>query len=204
MTRNYRSELREEQAAATRERILDAAHVLLGTTRPVDLAWAAVAAHARVSVRTVYRHFPRPEDLFLALSDRLMGQIFGPSMQQPTTLAEGAEVLRRQFELLEEDPALFRLFFAVPTRSRRADGQLERLFASQLAGVPAAQRPLAVGLLDLLCSPYAWDVLHAYYGADGAQAHRAVLVGVRATLDYLSEHPDALDPDGPDPDLEDR
>lgn len=99
MGRRYRSPLREEQSAATRERILDAAHGLLKHTRPVDLAWSRVAEAASVSERTVYRHFPRPEDLFMALSDRLLGQLGPPPGSGSPTLREAVDSFRRQLEL---------------------------------------------------------------------------------------------------------
>jgi AcrR family transcriptional regulator len=195
MTRPYRSDLRDDQAAATRERILDAAHRLLGTTRPVDLAYADVAREANVSVRTLYRHFPAPEDLFLALSDRLLTEILGAEKQMPTDVPSALQVMRRQFELLERDPALYRVFFAVPTRSRHGGpGPLfEAIFGERLAAVPEAQRRQVWALLDLLGSPYAWDVLHANWGADGERAYRAAMFGMRAVLELAEREPALLD-----------
>lgn len=198
MTRAYRSKVRDEQAAATRERILDAAHELLQTTRPVDLSWADVARVAGTSTRTVYRHFPEPQALFLALSDRLLAAVVPEGL--PTALGPALELVRRQFATLEEDPALFRLFFAVPTLSRYDQAGLYRgILGSKLAGVPEEQHRALFGVVDLLGSPYAWDVLHANWGLDARRASRAVEVAMRALLDHLAEHPTALDPDGPPP-----
>ncbi len=199
MTRAYQSRLREEQAAATRERILDAAHELLRTTRPVDLAWADVARVAGTSTRTVYRHFPQPEALFLALSDRLLGAIT-PDGVIPTELRPALDTVRAQFEALEADPALFRLYFAVPTISRYdQEATYRAILGDRLAAVPAEHHRTAFAVLDLLGSPYAWDVLHANWGLDARRAFRAAEVAMRALLDHLAERPDALDPDGPDP-----
>lgn len=68
--RSYRSELREQQSVATRERILDA------TTRVIarglaEVTVPAVAREAGVSVPTVYRHFGTKRDLLAALQPHL-------------------------------------------------------------------------------------------------------------------------------------
>lgn len=201
MTRTYRSELRAEQVEITRTRIVEAAWSLLRTTRPVDLSYADVAREAAVSKRTVYRHFPTPDALFLAVSDRVFGDLVDEATYD--NLEAAARAVHRQFALMESDPAVFRAFFAVPSRSRN-DGNavIERLFAPLLGHLPAAQRRLAHGLIDLLVSPYAWDVLHANWGCDADEAYRAVLVGLRAVVDHLVAHPDSLDPASALPELE--
>lgn len=200
MVRVYRSKLREQHAAATRAQILDAAWALLATTRPADLRYEAIAERAEVSVRTVYRHFPTSDHLFLGLSDRLFAILAGPDGGSPTHRSDGPAFLRRQFEAMERDPAVFRAFFAVPTRSRiQGPHPLEVAFADVLDRVPEAQRRAAIGLLDLVCSPYAWDVLHANWGCDARQVTRASLVAIQALLDALQRDPGALDPDLPDP-----
>lgn len=63
--RPYSSELRQEQAEATRARILAAAMAEMspGTT---ELPFEKVAARVPVSVRTVYRYFPTQHDLLIA------------------------------------------------------------------------------------------------------------------------------------------
>jgi AcrR family transcriptional regulator len=59
--RPYRSQLRAEQAAETRARILDAAlRVMAG---PRDIAIPDVAREAGVSIPTIYRHFGTKDDL---------------------------------------------------------------------------------------------------------------------------------------------
>ena len=62
---SYHSPLRQSQSAATRERIVKACVTLMQLG--ADLTYAAVAATAEVQERTVYRHFPRKEDLEAAL-----------------------------------------------------------------------------------------------------------------------------------------
>ena len=68
--RSYRSDLRAEQAATTRERILDAT-VRVMARGLADVTVPAVAREAGVSVPTVYRHFGTKRDLLAALQPHL-------------------------------------------------------------------------------------------------------------------------------------
>ena len=66
--RTYNSRLRQEQAEATRERILAAMADLLQTEGRVELVTnRAVAAAAGVTEVTVYRHFPSRDVLLRGL-----------------------------------------------------------------------------------------------------------------------------------------
>jgi len=93
--RGYRSELREQQAAATGERILDA------TTRVIarglaEVTVPAVAREAGVSVPTVYRHFGTKRDLLAALQPHLQRRVGIDRIAQP----ESIEGLRGTLESL--------------------------------------------------------------------------------------------------------
>jgi AcrR family transcriptional regulator len=68
--RSYESRLRIDQAAATRERILDALLRTMGRGI-AELSIPAVAREAGVSVPTVYRHFGTKADLLAALAPYL-------------------------------------------------------------------------------------------------------------------------------------
>src|SRR5262245_2104929 len=59
----YRSPLRESQAAATRARIVEIASQEITPTNLGKLTFADVARRAKVSERTVYRHFPTLREL---------------------------------------------------------------------------------------------------------------------------------------------
>ena len=69
----YHSPLRASQAAATRERIVAACVALMH--RGADLTYASVATEAGVQERTVYRHFPKKEDLEAALWDWIVQRL---------------------------------------------------------------------------------------------------------------------------------
>lgn len=66
--RPYEQKLRAEQAAETRQRIVEAALHLHGTIGPAQTTISMVAAEAGVQRHTFYAHFPDDRDLFLACS----------------------------------------------------------------------------------------------------------------------------------------
>jgi AcrR family transcriptional regulator len=86
-TRPYDSELRAEQADATRRKILDALVRTMGRG-VAGLSIPAVAREAGVSVPTVYRHFKSKAALVAALSTHLVGRtgLMDPSMLEGTDL----------------------------------------------------------------------------------------------------------------------
>src|SRR5262245_18044833 len=66
-TRVYRSHLRDERAAQTRERILDGLVQVLARNGIAELSIPLIAKEARVSIPSVYRYFPTKRDLITAL-----------------------------------------------------------------------------------------------------------------------------------------
>ncbi len=66
--RSYRSRKRDEQAAATRRRITEAAVALHGSVGPARTTLSGIAEKAGVTRVTVYQHFPTLELLFNACS----------------------------------------------------------------------------------------------------------------------------------------
>lgn len=83
--RSYRSDLRSEQAAATRDRILDATmRVMAGGL--ADVTVPAVARAAGVSVPTVYRHFGTKRELFAALQPHLQRRLGIDRIPAPTSI----------------------------------------------------------------------------------------------------------------------
>jgi AcrR family transcriptional regulator len=67
--REYRSPLRKERAAQTRERILDGLVQVMAHNGIGELSIPLVARQAGVSVPSVYRYFPTKRDLVSALDD---------------------------------------------------------------------------------------------------------------------------------------
>jgi AcrR family transcriptional regulator len=85
--RAYRSELRAQQAATTRERIIDATVRVLARGL-ADVTVPAVAREAGVSVPTVYRHFKTKRDLLAALQPHLQRRAGIDPNALPTSIDE--------------------------------------------------------------------------------------------------------------------
>lgn len=98
--RPYRSELRETQAAATRDRILDAA-VRVMARGIASVSIPAVAREAGVSVPTVYRHFATKATLLESIYPFLMRRSGVDRVPMPRTIGEVRGSVRAIFERLE-------------------------------------------------------------------------------------------------------
>lgn len=98
--RPYASALREQQAEATRHRILDA---LIRTMARglAEVSMPAVAEEAGVSVPTVYRHFGSKKNLFAALGPYAARQAGLMPDIQPWTLEDEPELVRTIFHRSE-------------------------------------------------------------------------------------------------------
>lgn len=68
-----------------------------------------------------------------------------------------------------------------------------------LADLPEPRRSAVFAVVDLLSSPYAWDVFHHNWGLEPELTFRATLVATRAVIDAVVRDPLLLDPSGPDP-----
>src|SRR6187551_3631036 len=93
--RQYDASGRQAQARATREAIVDAAIVRLREVRPDELGYSDLASDAGVAIRTVYRHFPTPQDLLAAALQKFLGETVGSSSLAGTSPAELGAVLER-------------------------------------------------------------------------------------------------------------
>ncbi|WP_149587074.1 TetR/AcrR family transcriptional regulator [Tabrizicola flagellatus] len=171
--RPYRSALREEQAKATRERILAATIELMQAEE--DASMDAIARAAGVERRTVFRHFETREALlaeaFQWLNDRL-GVTIAPG--DPAALAQA---IREGFARMDSLEGAVRA--GLHSRAGR-DMRLSQLprrraaFSASLAPVTAnlspAEKARIEALAHLLYSAAAWEVLKDYGGLTGAEA----------------------------------
>ena len=108
-TRSYDNSLRTEQAAATRERVVDAAVEVLSQGAD-KLSIPAVAAEASESVPTVYRHFPSKTALVDAVYDRYAETI--------DVQWHDGDVPRDLEEFLDRVPGVFARHESVPPALR--------------------------------------------------------------------------------------
>ncbi len=114
--RGYRSELRAQQAEATRERILD------GTLRVMaaglaSLSIPAVAREAGVSVPTIYRHFRTKPELLAAVYPHAARQAGLDAVADARSLDELQPMIRALIERLDDLDDVSRAAMASPAAS---------------------------------------------------------------------------------------
>ena len=109
--RTYESQLRVEQAEATRERILEAL-VRAMADGLATLSVPAVAREAGVSVPTVYRHFGSKAGLFDALGPYVTAKAGLVPETLPETLEEYADLTRTVFRNFDSMDATLRAALA--------------------------------------------------------------------------------------------
>jgi len=187
----YHSPLRESQAAATRERIVAACVALM--QRGDDLTFAAVAARAGVQERTVYRHFPRREDLEAALWGWIV-----QNLTHADFAASGEEQLiaamRRSFAGFDADAALIAAMLHSPQGldvRRRQQPKRRAMFEAcadgVIPGAPQAVRGRAAAVLQVLYSAASWDLLRSFWDMDASEAADAIELGIRCFLTGLRQ-----------------
>lgn len=111
--RPYRSRLREEQAEATRDRIM-AAVMRIFAGGVAGLSMPAVAREAGVSVATVYRNFPTKGDLLEAIYPWSVRRAGGAEVPRTTSVDDFRDGVRVVFERLDELSDLERAAMASP------------------------------------------------------------------------------------------
>ena len=138
--REYRSELRTEQAQETRTRILDATlRVMAGGVATVSIP--AVAREAGVSVPTVYRHFGSKSGLLKALYPHLIPRVGMYDMPPPRSIEFFRTAIRAVFERLDAHDDLARLAMASPAgEEARSATMPDRIrLSQQLVGTIAPE-----------------------------------------------------------------
>jgi AcrR family transcriptional regulator len=192
----YRSPLREEQAARTRERIEKAAASLIKATRnPEVITFKAVAHRAGVTEMTVYRHFPTREDLLRGLWRQLFAR--SPSgIGMPGNL----EALQAQhadlFAGFDKAPHHIEASVTTP-QGREMQAALNnyrcrafRAIVDEVApGLKPEARTCAAAVLQLLHSAHAWMSLREQWNMDGREAGAATRWAIDIILEHLRKKP---------------
>jgi AcrR family transcriptional regulator len=175
---------RAEAAAATGERILDAA-VEEFWERPVeDISLDEVARRAGVSVQTVIRRFGGKDGLFQAAAEREVGSIRDQRDQAPLGDAVGAvHVLIDHYEatgdrvlkLLTEEKSLPRLKEIVDVGRAVHRDWCARVFAQSLAGLKGVDQRRRLAQLVAVCDVYTWKLLRRDAGLSRRQTELALV-----------------------------
>ncbi|WP_213603021.1 TetR/AcrR family transcriptional regulator [Pseudoxanthomonas japonensis] len=181
-TRAYKSDLRREQAYATRSRILDAAAALVEASPDGAAAVTTkrIAQEAGITEVTLYRHFPSRADLNQALWQH-MNDLQGVAGGFPTRLSDMLPRLLPLFTSFDATPAHILNTLTSPTgremRSSQNDARSAAFLQAVQEGNPAlapADRAQAAAVLQLLYSAYSWLSLREQWGLNGADTARAV------------------------------
>ena len=175
-------------------RILDAAIDEMREAKLDALTIAKVAERAKVTERTVYRHFLTREDLLKAVWPRMQARVGSSGF--PQTADDLIATPLRLFPRFDEEEGLIRASISSETgREMRLSSNPQRQAAMlacvadalpEMDGVAQRRRAAIVQLID---SAYAWSALRDFWGMDGVEAGRAaseaiaVLLGRRSAAD---------------------
>lgn len=177
--RPYRSRVRQQKTADTRERIVCAGVAIVEGLSDMDwspMTFQAVAEGAGVSKRTVFRYFATERDLHDAVMQRFQERA-GVSYDH-VELSDVAAVARRVFEALSS--------FAVSSWTVEPDDPtftaMDRARGDALRGAletaapdwSSRQQALVAGVLDVLWSPASYERLVVHWGASPSSATEAI------------------------------
>jgi AcrR family transcriptional regulator len=186
--RPYRSRLREEQAEATRERILDAT-VRVMARGIASLSIPDVAREAGVSVPTIYRHFGTKGDLLAALYPHLEARARLDPMVIPRSIDELRDGVRGIFERLDAFDDLARAAMASPAAAEVRQMSMPNRLALTRAiadtikpALPQPDRDRIARLLVILTSSAALRTWRDHLGASVDEAADDVDWIVRAAI----------------------
>ena len=174
--RRYRSELRDEQAQATRERILDAAMRVMARGI-ASLSVPAVAREAGVSTPTVYRHFGTKRDLLTAVYPHAARQAGLDQLVPPRTIGELRDGVRAYFSRLDRMGADARAAMASPAADEVRHATManrlpvwNQLAASVQPPLAAADRERLARILTVLITSASMRMWHDHIGVSVEQA----------------------------------
>ena len=175
---------RAASAAATGERILDAAVELFWEAPDVDLSLDEVARRAGVTVQTVIRRFGGKDGLFAAAIEREAERVRAQRDEAPEDdLAGAVRVLVDHYEDLggrvirllaeaERNPRIREI--AEGGRKYHRDW-CARVFAAALAGHKGVERQRRLGQVVAVCDVYVWKLLRRDGGLSRSQTELALV-----------------------------
>jgi AcrR family transcriptional regulator len=167
--RPYRMVTRARNAAATADRILDAAVELFWEQPTTDISLDRVAARAGVTVQTVIRRFGGREGLLAAAATREGERV--ARERDPQAVAGDAERAVRQLvdhyeamgdgvvRMLAEEVRLPALREVAESGRRLHRGWCEAVFATALTALDHDVRERRLAQLVAVCDVYVWKVL---------------------------------------------
>lgn len=194
-SRTYNSPLREAQAEATRQLILDTLSETVAEQGLLDFSVRELAKRAGMSERTVYRHFPDRDALFDALIDKTSQELDWDGAEDRMGLrsyddiAHGVEQSFRGFEA-EEIPTRVAIQLQHGLRQpsgdvRRRNDRHRRILAEALPEVDDEARARLFALLRVIMSSRTWLRLKEEFGLDGDESGPLVGWAVQLMVDEV-------------------
>jgi AcrR family transcriptional regulator len=178
---------RAEAAAATRERILDAALAQFLERWYDEVTVAGIAKAAGVSQQTIVNHFGTKEGLLDAAVEHFVPERFRDECDDPVEGVvgdyEGGGDATIRFLALEERVPAVRPFLAKGRRGHRA--WVERAFADRLPPAGDRGREQAVALHVAATDVSTWKLLRR----DMGMSRDATVSAMRALVDALHPNP---------------
>ena len=185
--RPYHSQLREQQAEETRERILEATLRLMAGGL-ASLSVPAVAREAGVSVPTVYRHFRTKRHLLAALYPHVAQRAGLDAIPDPTSVEDLRDWIRAYYDRFDLDD-LARAAQASPivdevrkVTMRSRVGRISKLADSVEPRLRKIDRDRITRLLVVLTSSSAMRIWRDLLGASVEQAAGDIDWVVRASI----------------------
>jgi AcrR family transcriptional regulator len=179
--------LRDDLAAAARDRILAAVGRLFERAPERDMTMDEVAAEAGVGRRTVFRHFATKDALLEAFWTRMNASL--GMRVWPETEADLTALPPALFARLDAVEAVVRAAHASPAGRRMrlaANPERRAAFETSLAAATAGLDPAAArrvhAVAQLLFSATAWQTMREVWGLSGPEAGEAAAWGLRAIV----------------------
>jgi AcrR family transcriptional regulator len=210
MTRNAESEgeprkqaengspLRTEQRELVKKFILEAVAEEINSGKGDGISMAEVAERARISLRTLYRHYPTKEALMESFWTQYVGQILSLTDDPlpPERLGAWAKDTFASFETHRE---MFKALLTTgPGRDVRAATmhRRRRMITGSLETVTARLDPESAkrihALIHVLVSVGAWQGMSDNWGLHGKESGSAVAWAVDLILREITANPDSL------------
>lgn len=186
--RAYSMDVRGKQAAATRQRILEATQDLF-TAKSTEFTLENVADIASTSVQTVLRAFGSKENLILEAIGSFRATI-PPRDELPRSVGEAVDRLFDDYEvigdrvigMLAEEHRISGLDLVAAEGRDRHRAWVEAAFAEELAKHPARERGRILVALLAATDVYVWKLLRRDLGFDGKASRAAVERLIRGAL----------------------
>lgn len=190
-SRPYRSTLRQKQAEATRELILQALAQQLAEEGLQDFSIADAAQRAGVATRTIYRYFPNREVLLDAVGEWVDQQL--GDLPYPTTSMEVADLAEQAFPRFEQQAVLIQALLlselgkSVRSRLRSKRRQSVEDALSPLTGDLDSARAVRA-VIGHLVTAETWKHLRDEFGVSGEASAKAVAWAIRTLVTDLERH----------------